>query len=202
MKRSCRASFILVVIYALAWGTLPWLPGTAEGAPPEPKVTICHFPPGNPSNAHAITVGASAVPAHVTNHHDAVCGPGASDCCFQTSSSPSVCTTFAADVQNCGSCGNHCVDGQICSSGTCVCPTGTALCGSACVNESTDVNNCGACGNHCAAGQFCAGGSCRCPAGTELCGSASANERTNVNNCGAAGHLRTASQTCTAATCA
>src|SRR6185295_19387348 len=28
------------------------------------KVTICHIPPGNPGNAHTITVGASAVPAH------------------------------------------------------------------------------------------------------------------------------------------
>ena len=151
MQRT-RADFILVASFALILAILP-LGNAAQAAPPESKVTICHFPPGNPDNAHAITVGASAVPAHVTNHHDAVCGPGASDCCFQTSSSASVCTTFAADVQNCGSCGNHCVDGQICSSGTCVCPTGTALCGSACVNESTDVNNCGACGNHCAAGQ-------------------------------------------------
>ena len=28
------------------------------------KVTLCHRPPGNPSNEHTITVGASAVPAH------------------------------------------------------------------------------------------------------------------------------------------
>jgi hypothetical protein len=27
-------------------------------------VTICHIPPGNPANAHSITVGAPAVPAH------------------------------------------------------------------------------------------------------------------------------------------
>jgi hypothetical protein len=29
------------------------------------KVTICHIPPGNPGNAHTITVGASAVDAHL-----------------------------------------------------------------------------------------------------------------------------------------
>ena len=48
-----------------------------EGAP-EDKVTICHIPPGNPENAHVITVGASAVPAHIANHGDNVgeCGPG------------------------------------------------------------------------------------------------------------------------------
>jgi hypothetical protein len=28
------------------------------------KVTICHIPPGNPENAHTISVGAPAVPAH------------------------------------------------------------------------------------------------------------------------------------------
>ena len=34
---------------------------------PEQKVTICHIPPGNPDNAHTITVGASAVPAHLAH---------------------------------------------------------------------------------------------------------------------------------------
>jgi hypothetical protein len=29
------------------------------------KVTICHRPPGNPGNAHTISVGAAAVPAHL-----------------------------------------------------------------------------------------------------------------------------------------
>lgn len=31
----------------------------------EKKVTICHIPPGNAANAHTITVGESAVPAHL-----------------------------------------------------------------------------------------------------------------------------------------
>ena len=34
------------------------------------KVTICHFPPGNRENAHTITVGVAAVPAHVLLHGD------------------------------------------------------------------------------------------------------------------------------------
>jgi hypothetical protein len=43
-----------------------------EENPPEPpgqesQVTICHIPPGNPANAHTITVGASAVPAHLAH---------------------------------------------------------------------------------------------------------------------------------------
>ena len=36
------------------------------------KVTICHIPPGNPENAHTITVGAPAVEAHVTQHGDSI----------------------------------------------------------------------------------------------------------------------------------
>jgi hypothetical protein len=37
------------------------------------KVTICHIPPGNPDNAHEITVGEPAVRAHLA-HGDHV-GP-------------------------------------------------------------------------------------------------------------------------------
>jgi hypothetical protein len=41
------------------------------------KVTICHRPDGNPANQHEITVGESAVAAHVAEHGDSVgpCGP-------------------------------------------------------------------------------------------------------------------------------
>jgi hypothetical protein len=38
------------------------------------KVTICHIPPGNPGNAHTITVGEPAVAAHVAEHGDTI-GP-------------------------------------------------------------------------------------------------------------------------------
>ena len=46
---------------------------------PEPKVTICHVPPGNPDNPLTIIVGASAVPAHLANHAgdaEGACGVG------------------------------------------------------------------------------------------------------------------------------
>ena len=32
-----------------------------------PKVVVCHIPPGNPANAHTITVGAPAVRAHLAH---------------------------------------------------------------------------------------------------------------------------------------
>ena len=33
----------------------------------EVKVTVCHIPPGNPANAHEITIGAPGVPAHLAH---------------------------------------------------------------------------------------------------------------------------------------
>ncbi len=41
------------------------------------RVTICHIPPGNPDNAHTITVSIKAVPAHLA--HGDTCGPCAGD---------------------------------------------------------------------------------------------------------------------------
>jgi hypothetical protein len=42
------------------------------------KVTICHIPPGNPANAHTITVGESAVLTHMVKHGDTI-GPCSDD---------------------------------------------------------------------------------------------------------------------------
>ncbi|WP_426756795.1 hypothetical protein [Myxococcus sp. Y35] len=37
------------------------------------KITICHYPPGNPANAHTLSVGAPAWPAH--ERHGDTLGP-------------------------------------------------------------------------------------------------------------------------------
>ena len=34
---------------------------------PDDKVTLCHIPPGNPGNAHTISVSPNAVPAHLAH---------------------------------------------------------------------------------------------------------------------------------------
>lgn len=58
--------------------------GSSFAAPAQ--VTICHIPPGNPANAHEITVGAPAVNAHI-NHGDTMgacpAGAGAGPVAFQ-----------------------------------------------------------------------------------------------------------------------
>lgn len=45
-------------------------PGKGPGKPPtenREKVLICHIPPGNPDNAHTISVGSAAVAAHLAH---------------------------------------------------------------------------------------------------------------------------------------
>ncbi len=42
-------------------------PEECQSTTPDGKVVICHVPPGNPSNAHAITVSPNAVAAHLAH---------------------------------------------------------------------------------------------------------------------------------------
>ncbi len=46
----------------------------------EAKVLVCHVPPGNPANAHTISIGATGVSAHLA-HGDYLgeCGSGSND---------------------------------------------------------------------------------------------------------------------------
>ncbi len=47
----------------------------------EDQATICHVPPGNPANAHTITVGVSAVKAHIAHgDHEGACVVSADNC--------------------------------------------------------------------------------------------------------------------------
>jgi len=45
------------------------------------KVTICHIPPGNPDNAHSITISVSALQTHLDQHGDSIgeCDGGGDD---------------------------------------------------------------------------------------------------------------------------
>lgn len=46
-----------------------------EGTADPEKCTICHVPPGNPGNAQTLTIGCSAVQAHMRNHPGDCMGP-------------------------------------------------------------------------------------------------------------------------------
>lgn len=68
MKKLIIASAVAAVMLASA---LPVFAG------PAPKVDICHVPPGNPANAHTITVSENAIPAHLAHGDDrGACGGG------------------------------------------------------------------------------------------------------------------------------
>ena len=61
---------IIFVLGVLLLGVFGITFTTAESKPPE-KITICHIPPGNPENAHAITISVNALEAHLA-HGDVI----------------------------------------------------------------------------------------------------------------------------------
>jgi len=64
---------ILFVIFVISISLFPSLDQIASAAP-EPKITICHLPPGNPENIQTISIGNSSLPAHLDH------GDGLGDC--------------------------------------------------------------------------------------------------------------------------
>ncbi len=147
------------VYFVLAVGCVWAFGGSGAMAAATPKVTICHLPPGNPSNVQLITVGAPAVPAHVRLHGDAVCATGDSNCCADPAGE--VCTNIQTDVNNCGGCNLVCPRGDVCTAGACACPiAGDTNCSGTCTDLRSDPENCGACGNVCPAGAPCSAGAC------------------------------------------
>jgi hypothetical protein len=106
----------------------------AVHAAPPATVTLCHYPPDNPTNVQQITVAPSAVPAHVA-HGDFV-GPCAQDCRQHPSvcNDNNACTTDTCDTSN-GTCEHTplvCDDGNQCTTDTCDpavgCTHGTVAC--------------------------------------------------------------------------
>ncbi|MEI8256999.1 MAG: hypothetical protein WCJ30_15100, partial [Deltaproteobacteria bacterium] len=52
------------------------------------------------------------------------------------------CVNVTTDVDNCGTCGNGCIAGDLCTAGACgaanPCPTGQSSCSGACVSLDAD----------------------------------------------------------------
>lgn len=64
----------LVPVIGLALGLGFWI-ATAPVAKAEDKCVVCHVPPGNPGNPQTLTIGCSAVQAHLRNHPGDCLGP-------------------------------------------------------------------------------------------------------------------------------
>jgi hypothetical protein len=125
IRRSLQTVLCGVIGFAgLQLTPLGFLPLGYAG--PEPKVTICHFPPGNPANVQTITVGASAVAAHVANHGDLigacnnVCNCDDRNSCTADACVPAVGCVHTPKVGH-GCCAQNadCDDGIECTLDTC-----------------------------------------------------------------------------------
>ena len=99
------------------------LPFASADDPCEPgqngKVTICHIPPGNPGNAHTISVSPNAATAHLRHgDHCGLCGDGE---CTQDSDCPpdQICEDGQCIGQpECDS-NEDCDDGDACTTDIC-----------------------------------------------------------------------------------
>ncbi|HTO96179.1 MAG TPA: hypothetical protein VMK66_03965, partial [Myxococcales bacterium] len=115
----------------------------------EKKVTLCHYPPGHPSNFHTISVCESAVTAHL--HHGDELGSCPSGCRLNASlcDDGDGCTVDTCDAN--GVCHHRpvsCDDGNACTVDSCR--------SGVCVNEPRDC----AVGDRCLAGFCNANGDC------------------------------------------
>jgi hypothetical protein len=104
MRIDCRCSVLKVFSAILAFVAVVARPDAAAAQTPD-KVTVCHIPPGNPANAHTISVDAAAVPAHL-GHGDTL----------------TPCEICLAPNQGCGGPNGNCCAGTMCEAGVCVVP--------------------------------------------------------------------------------
>lgn len=129
-----------------------------------------------------------------TNCSSSPACPAASNGDPQTSCN-GVCTDTTTDNNNCSSCGNVCVGGEVCGAGGCVTPVSCTtasphsykICSQSQVDLCSSQFDCGACGVKCIGGQLCAAGGCACPAGESLCSGQCVNTNTDAANCGTCG---------------
>ena len=120
-----------------------------------------------------------------------------------------VCTNLDKQIDSCGACGHHCINGS-CSSGACVCTGSLQGCAAndgrdtVCTSLATDAANCGRCGNACPSSSGCSNGMCvagGCPAGWTMCGGACTNTDFDNANCGGCGRVCRTGRVCDGGAC-
>jgi len=60
------------IMLASLFATTLFVSGLSSGD----KVTICHYPPGNPANVQIISISTNALDTHIAQHGDCVQGQG------------------------------------------------------------------------------------------------------------------------------
>ena len=118
------------------------------------KVTLCHFPPGNPANFHTITVSPEAAEAHIRNHGDVL-----GECCALDSicEDGNACTANFCVDNACTSEPVDCDDGDPCTNDSCDPGVG-------CINEPVACEGGAACNSD--TGACLPVGQCPCWAGS------------------------------------
>jgi EGF-like domain/Dictyostelium (slime mold) repeat len=141
----------LIILLGIALAMVGAVSAQAGGSA---KVNVCHIPPGNPTNWHTITIGESALPAHLAHgdlagtceaNCDALCSDGnpctqdvdpqAAECTCLDNHPPvncddsSLCTTDSCDPDagGCVYAPIDCSDGSLCTVDTCVPATGQCV---------------------------------------------------------------------------
>lgn len=139
-------------VFVTAAAMLPAARAAAGGK--AEKVAICHVPPGNPANAHTITVGTAAVEAHFAHgdysgpctaacrENRVACGHNA-ECCSGLCADGTCVQPCAQDGSACGAngdcCGGNCADGicaAACGADASPCETGGDCCSGICTETT------------------------------------------------------------------
>lgn len=93
-----------------------------------------------------------------------ICQAFGQSMCAGSKSGQVTCEDLGRDNDNCGSCGNACLETQFCQKGECTCGAAPwTVCDGTCADLGWDDENCGACGNACDANHQCISGVCLAP---------------------------------------
>ncbi len=161
-RKSLRAFRFTFAAAAAGFLLFQFVPPFHAKAAPAPKVEICHIPPGNPANAHTISVGGNAIKSHL-KHGDylGACQLQCEDACDDGNP----CTIDECVAGECDHSPVSCNDGNQCTADSC--------------NSET-----GGCDNVALPGQTCTGqdGSA-CTLDTGFCNAAADCELTAIPDC-------------------
>ena len=121
------------------------------------------------------------------------------------------CLDLQAEVENCGTCGHACGQGQVCNRGTCAvlpndCTTQAQGCGAGYFCDPISKKCMSGCrlSNDCPSGATCNAGTCECATGQHACGQACVTDTAPAScgsRCSVCPQPAQSTSTCAAATC-
>ncbi len=111
-----------------------------------------------------------------------------------------ICTDVMNNNDNCGECGNVCLEGTKCHNGDCVVDCGRqTVCNNTCTDLLSDGENCGKCGEACDADAYCQNATCQYTCADQnqvVCNHTCTSLESDIKNCGACGTVCETDETC------